>query len=95
MKPTFHKMNIRLVGTLILVLFLISVAGCAGTKEEVRPEGEESVQETIEDSVQETIQESAPGNYRPCNDTAGRGGLIGREKPLERGRNFDRNGISV
>ena len=46
MKPTFHKMNIRLVGTLILVLFLLSVAGCAGTKEEVRPEGEEQAQET-------------------------------------------------
>lgn len=65
MKPTFHKMNIRLVGTLILVLFLISVAGCAGTKEEVRPEGEESVQETIEDSVQETIQESATETTDP------------------------------
>ena len=54
MKPIFHKMNIRLVGTLIFVLCLLSVAGCTGTKEEVRPEGGESVQETIQDSAPET-----------------------------------------
>ncbi len=54
MKAIFHKTNISLVGTLIFVLCLLSVAGCTGTKEEVRPEGGESAQETIQDSAPET-----------------------------------------
>ena len=65
MKPTFYKMNIRLVGTLILVLLLLSVIGCVGTKEKVRPEEEETVQETIQDLTPETIEDSAPETTVP------------------------------
>ena len=54
MKAIFHKTNISLVGTLIFVLCLLSVAGCTGTKEEVQPGEGESVQETIQDSAPET-----------------------------------------